>query len=677
MSLLGRVAGVDSSVFDLECRSGDIFRIVVGEQTLFTVLRNMDGLDRDRVPNPANFDSRKGPSEKVRKYIHPGELVAVQGIYIEHDGRERFDAKIITLMHADQGQYLFEDTHWWLTQIARFADEWLDDLFDDRRNYEWDDFASLYRTNLNILGMRTDDQIQECATLSRLIYGLSSAYLLTGSERYRLAAKAGVKYQRETFRSLSHDGKYCFWMFGKRKRERGQHLIVASENPDDYNTIPLYEQIYALAGLCQYYRISQSWEVLEDVRRTVRVFQDFYRDHPHYGYNGLGGYFSHIDHASLRPDVDALGDNKLRKNWNSIGDHIPAYLINLILALDPLPRGGGDHDAAHELLDTCREILDETSNLIMEKFPDKDSHFVNERFFADWTPDHNWRWQQNRAIVGHNLKIAWNLSRIVNYYQTQAVVLDTKDRKRALDYRNRAMGLHQLAVKLADDMAEYGIDQIRGGCFDAVERKPSKDWPIEFVWGNTKDFWQQEQAILAYLIVHGITGNDKYLDLAREMMAFWNLYFLDHDNRGVFFRVTDAGMPVIQGAYSQKAGHAVAGYHSFELNYLAHTYIRTYVHPTGEVKTPTGHAAFPVVDQNFCLFFYPDADCPHTTINVLPDFLPPGAVEIVGITVKGVRRMNFARDNFQIELDREDLGGQVIVEFCPKISRRSCSGAES
>ena len=112
-----------------------------------------------------------------------------------------------------------------------------------------------------------------------------------------------MKYQRETFRSLSHDGKYCFWMFGKRKRERGQHLIVSSENPDDLDTIPLYEQIYALAGLCQYYRISQSWEVLEDVRRTVAVFQDFYRDDPKFGYGGKGGYFSHIDYASMRPDA--------------------------------------------------------------------------------------------------------------------------------------------------------------------------------------------------------------------------------------------------------------------------------------------------------------------------------------------------------------------------------------
>jgi len=69
-------------------------------------------------------------------------------------------------------------------------------------------------------------------------------------------------------------------------------------------------------------------------------------------------------------------------------------------------------------------------------------------------------------------------------------------------------------------MAVAGIDQVRGGCFDAVERRPRDGLPIEFAWSNTKDFWQQEQAILAYLIVHGFSGDPTHLQLAREMMAF-------------------------------------------------------------------------------------------------------------------------------------------------------------
>ena len=660
-TLLGTVSHADTpnACFTLRCRSGDSFLVYVDPETAFGVLRNIDGVSRDRVPAPPDFHPEQGPSERVRKYIRDGDLIFVQGTVMVHGDQKRFDAHTVTLMHAQPGKYLFEEeTHWWLTQISSLADEWLDDLFGERRAYGVADFAELYRTNLNIMGQPTDDNVQECATLSRLIYGLSSAYLLTGKERYVDAAKAGVRYQRETFRSVSHDGRYCFWNFGKRRRATGAQILVASENPDDRDTIPLYEQIYALAGLAQYYRATQDWEALEDIQRTVAAFQGFYLDKGPDGKGPGDGYFSHIDYATMQPDGESLGDNRLRKNWNSIGDHIPAYLINLILSLDPLS-SGKDRNKAERLLRTCRTILDTTSRLILEKFPDPDPSipYVNERFFADWKPDHEWRWQRNRAIVGHNLKIAWNLTRVANYYRTLASQARAdEEASRAEEYEQYADRLLDLARKLGDAMVTHGLDQVRGGCFDAVERKPQSGMPIEFSWGNTKDFWQQEQGILAYLILHGATrntddaaGHADYLALAREMMAFWNGFFLDHDNRGIWFRVTESGEPVIAGTYSQKAGHAVAGYHSFELNYLAHIYIRSFV-----------------VRDNFCLFFQPDKASRHAHINVLPDFFAPDTLEIKSITVNGVPRENFSRDNFSVELSEDDLGGQIIVEYCPK-----------
>ncbi|MGY4801324.1 AGE family epimerase/isomerase [Teichococcus aerofrigidensis] len=667
ISLLGIVKSVDPDdwAFTLRCRSGDTYKLQVNVETSFSVVRNMDDLDLDRVQSPPNYDAAN-VAARIGKYIKTNTLIAVQGIEIKAEGTVWFHARTVTLMSSQEGEFVFESTHWWLTQIATFADEWLDDLFGDRRTYEWDDFAALYRTNLNILGQPLDDTIQECATLSRLIYGLSSCYLLTGGERYLLAAKAGVKYQRQTFRSLSHDGRYCFWHFGKRKRDRGAVMIMPSENPDDRGSIPLYEQIYALAGMCQYYRITQDWEVLEDVARTIRTFQDYYLDDPKFGYTGAGGYFSHIDYATRRPNADSLGNNKMRKNWNSIGDHIPAYLINLILALDPLPEGSKDRAMCEELLETCRSILDTTTNFILTKFPDPNSKFVNERFHANWDVDDKWGWQQNRGIVGHNFKIAWNMTRVANFYRAEAARLAAKRPSEAQALVDRALEFEKLALTLAKNMTDAGIDQLRGGCFDAVERSPAGGLPIDFAWGNTKDFWQQEQAILAYLIVYGTTKDPEHLALAREMMSFWNLYFLDHDNRGVFFRTTDAGVPVIQGNYSQKAAHAVAGYHSFELNYLAHVYLRVYARPHAKPRTLTGKAGFPVDDQNFCLYFQPDLSSGRRTLNVLPDFLPPNAVKVSRITIGGVPRASIDEDNFQIELDADELGLQIVVEFQPQ-----------
>jgi len=333
---------VDEGWFTLHCRSGNDFEIHVRPTTDFAVVRNMDDLDRDRISNTPNYDlgqekrleqMGKSVKEQMDKYLKKEMLLSVAGV--NYSGSKRVDARTITLLtehHKTErnDKYVFEDTHWWLTQMTALADEWLDDLFGERRSIEWDDFAKLYRTNLGITGQKlNDNDVQECATLSRLIYGLSSCYLLTGRERYRLAAEAGVKYQRETFRSLSHNGRYCFWQFGKRKVDRGAEMIMASENDDDRGAIPLYEQIYALAGLCQYYRISQDWRVLADVERTINAFQRFYLDveaseeagkDDDSKYGCKGGYFSHIDYITLRPDAKELEKNPGQahlKPWKS------------------------------------------------------------------------------------------------------------------------------------------------------------------------------------------------------------------------------------------------------------------------------------------------------------------------------------------------------------------------
>jgi len=246
--------------------------------------------------------------------------------------------------------------------------------------------------------------------------------------------------------------------------------------------------------------------------------------------------------------------------------------------------------------------------------------------------------------VGHNLKIAWNLTRVAHLYKA----------KGKLEQAEKMMGL---AERLGKSMAKVGIDQFRSGCFDAVERQPRDGRPVEFAWGNTKDFWQQEQAILAFLILHGYTGDPEYLQLAREMEAFWNLFFLDRERWGIFFRVTENGLPYLAGTYGNKGGHAVAGYHSFELNYLAHTYNRAFSYRER------------LEDNVFCMHFKPHVNSGQRSINVLPDFFAPGEIEVVGIVVNGVRRADFAPDQFQIPLEQSDLGSEIIVELCPTKAR--------
>ena len=310
-----------------------------------------------------------------------------------------------------------------------------------------DDFSEFYRTNLNILGQATDETVQECAVLSRLLYDLSSAYLMTGAERYLMAARAAANYLREAFRSLSHDGRYCFWAYGRRRNlqgERGESLLFASQGPDDQGTIPLYEQIYALAGLTQFYRITLDWEVLEDIRRTINTFQDFFWDPP----GGDGERASPARAATTRtsirrrcgPDMRwhaGARTGRERTGTRSATTFRPTWSTSSCRS--SRCRRASVRRAFAPLLEVCHGILEETSSLICEKFPDPNSDFVFERFHADWTPDLTYRWQQNRAVVGHNLKIAWNLTRCAYYFQTRAKRLRDDGKAQEADGYDQAL----------------------------------------------------------------------------------------------------------------------------------------------------------------------------------------------------------------------------------------------
>jgi hypothetical protein len=143
---------------------------------------------------------------------------------------------------------------------------------------------------------------------------------------------------------------------------------------------------------------------------------------------------------------------------------------------------------------------------------------------------------------------------------------------------------------------------------------------------------------------------EDYLKLARELQAFWNLFFLDRERNGVFFRVSDNGNPVISGTYGDKAGHSIAGYHSYELAYLAHVYQRTYL--PRQQRQHTG----------FVLHYRPALNNRFRSINVLPDFVGPDALEIFEVNVDGVSRQ-VPYGTFQVPLLDSDLGRKVLVRY--------------
>jgi mannose/cellobiose epimerase-like protein (N-acyl-D-glucosamine 2-epimerase family)/anti-anti-sigma regulatory factor len=531
------------------------------------------------------------PGADLMSLMTPRRYVQVYGIVYPERGSLTFDAKHVVLMAREPDAYRTEAPDWWIKQIRQLAEFYLNAQFPGGTiDY------STYRTHLTLEGQKIADTRQETDTISRLIYGFATAYLLTGEDRYLEAAEKGTEYLRQHMRATDDSQDIAYWYHGIDVSAGRERKILASQFGDDYDAIPAYEQIYALAGPVQTFRVTGDPRVLSDARATLNLFDRHFLDRER------GGFFSHIDPVDFDPRAESLGADRARKNWNSVGDHAPAYLINLFLAT-------GDQRYA--------DLLVTTADTIVAHFPDYEhSPFVQERFHEDWSHDTTWGWQQNRAVVGHNLKIAWNLLRIHH-----------------LRPHDEYIGL---ARKIAEVMPTVGLDRQRGGWYDVMERtkREGEDW-YRHVWHDRKAWWQQEQAILAFLIMHGSLRDPEYLRLARESVAFYNANFPDQDNGGVYFNVLSTGIPYLTGTERLKGSHSMSGYHSFELCYLATVYTNLLI--TG---TP--------ID----LYFRPRPDhaFPDNLLRVAPDLLPAGSIRIEDVWINGEPWTDFDREALTVRL---------------------------
>ncbi|HCJ66307.1 MAG TPA: N-acyl-D-glucosamine 2-epimerase, partial [Elusimicrobia bacterium] len=538
--------------------------------------------------------------------LKPGQYMFVYGIFYPEKNGHTFEAKILDFPGKKLDKFRFEEPDWWVKQAGEICDFFLRAQFGGSGNI---DYAN-YRTRISLTGARGGDYRQETDTISRLIYGLASAFLLTGEDRFLEGAEKGTQYLRDHMRFYDVDENVVYWYHGIDVKGGREHKVFASEFGDDYDAIPMYEQIYALAGPTQTYRINGDSAIMKDIKMTIDLFDRFFLD------KKGEGYFSHIDPVTLDPRSESLGGNQGRKNWNSVGDHAPAYLINLWLAT-----GNPKY----------REFLKYTADCIVNHFPDYDnSPFVNERFHEDWSHDPNWGWQGDRAVVGHNLKIAWNLMRINNL---------TPDKKYV-----------DLAKKIAEIMPKVGMDVQRGGWYDVMERRLKESEEFHrFAWHDRKAWWQQEQAILAYQILYGVLKEGTHLRYAREAAAFYNAFFLDYEDGAVYFNVLANGLPYLLGTERMKGSHSMSAYHSVELCYLSTVYINLL------------HTKQPVE-----LYFKPLVNgFANDLLRVQPDILPPGSVKISDVWVDGNPWKNFDAEKLTVELPNLNYRPKIKVRLVP------------
>jgi hypothetical protein len=132
---------------------------------------------------------------QMREMLVPGRYLFVSGIFYPQGEHHKFEAKHLVFCGATEAAFRFEKQDWWVKQVRQLADFYLKAEFGDGQI----DFNN-YRTGLSLTGTKQRAGRQETDTLSRLVYGFASAYLMTGEGRYLEAATKGTEYLRQHLR---------------------------------------------------------------------------------------------------------------------------------------------------------------------------------------------------------------------------------------------------------------------------------------------------------------------------------------------------------------------------------------------------------------------------------------------------------------------------------------------
>ncbi len=114
--------------------------------------------------------------------------------------------------------------------------------------------------------------------------------MMTGDERALEAAQNGTQYMQRHFRHQNKSEGICYWYSQIDIQDDGsvrKYMGSTAGGDEGGNAIPCYEQIYALAGPTQTWRIIGGLDIKQDIDDTISFLNRYYKDHGPYG-----GYYS-------------------------------------------------------------------------------------------------------------------------------------------------------------------------------------------------------------------------------------------------------------------------------------------------------------------------------------------------------------------------------------------------
>ena len=268
----------DEDTFTLRTIDGREFEVALTNQTFAEVTRNL---------GEAYIDA----TGQMREMLDRGRILFVYGIFYPEGGDTVFEAKRIVFVGRTRAGLCLRAPG--VVGAAGRARSRTSTATRSGPTANID--FSVYRTQITLEGDKLPGTRQETDTISRLVYGFATAYLMTGEDRFLEVAEKGTEYLRDHMRTVDAAEGIAYWVHGIDTAGGKEKKILASEFGDDYDAIPAYEQIYALAGPTQTFRVTGDPRIQSDIELTHELFNRFFLDREG------EGFFSHIDPITFDP----------------------------------------------------------------------------------------------------------------------------------------------------------------------------------------------------------------------------------------------------------------------------------------------------------------------------------------------------------------------------------------
>ncbi len=197
----------------------------------------------------------------MESLLVPGRYMFACGIFYPEGGDYKFEAKRLVVVGQTEHDWRFESGDWWINQIRALAEFYFNAQFPDGvidyRNYSAPSLTLEGQRRLPSTRQETDTSLADDLRLRPARIHADRREPGT----WKLWRK-GQSTCGEHMRAIDEEEEIVYWYHAADIQGAHKRNIFASEFGDDFYAIPAYEQIYALAGPIQTYRVTGDPRIL-------------------------------------------------------------------------------------------------------------------------------------------------------------------------------------------------------------------------------------------------------------------------------------------------------------------------------------------------------------------------------------------------------------------------------